>query len=210
MVAVNGHFLEQHCPKPELLALLHPTGKNPPPLYLTVVKSSSQYCTLVPTRAGLGFHIKGSSPTIISGVDTGKPSESCARVVMNDWSSVSSPGSAAAQAGILPGCCILKVAEEEVLRASHDLVVSAIRKALAASAGQKGGRQVALKLSFGGLEQAISYRYEGSKDATVQVYERTQESPYIFQVPAQVSSVIHVLTVWDFRTPLPSVPGTVC
>lgn len=164
VVAVNGHFLEQHCPKPELLALLHPTGKNPPPLYLTVVKSSSQYCTLVPTRAGLGFHIKGSSPTIISGVDT---------------------GSAAAQAGILPGCCILKVAEEEVLRASHDLVVSAIRKALAASAGQKGGRQVALKLSFGGLEQAISYRYEGSKDATVQVYERTQESPYIFQVPAQ-------------------------
>ena len=82
--------------------------------------------------------------------------------------------------------------EEEVLRASHDVVVSAIKKALAASAGQKGGPQVALKLSFGGLEQTICYCYEGSKDATMQVYERTQESPYIFQVPAQVSSVIHV------------------
>lgn len=72
MVAINGHFTEPHGPKPEVLALLQPPGKRPPPLHLTVAKNSSQYCTLVPTQAGLGFNIKGNSPVIISGVDKGK------------------------------------------------------------------------------------------------------------------------------------------
>ena len=96
-------------------------------------------------------------------------------------------GSAAAEVGILPGSCILKVRETDVLKASHEVVVNAIKGALSSTAGQEGGPCVSLKLSFSSLEQVTSFRYESSEDSSVVVHERTVESPYCFNVPAKVS-----------------------
>ena len=77
VVAINGQFLDNTSPQPELLALMRaPARGNTPPVHLTILKKSSEYCTLVPTSGGLGFHIKGSSPVVIHGVEKGR----CVRV----------------------------------------------------------------------------------------------------------------------------------
>ncbi len=121
-------------------------------------------------------------------------------VSVNHTPSPSLPGFAASQAGIIPGCCILKVGEEEVLNASHDVVVSAVRGSLSRSKVEQGKSSVRLKLSFPFLEQLSLYKYECADTTLVEVFERTVESPYTFSLPAQVnlclqkySSAVHII-----------------
>lgn len=87
-----------------------------------------------------------------------------------------------------------------MLRASHNQVVIAIRKSLDSTLKEEGGAKVNLKVSFGHLEQVVSYHYNSSEDSPVKVFERTQESPYTYQVPAQVglfsSCSIATFTMW--------------
>ena len=71
VVAVNGLFAGEGPPPHELLEALSPTEHPAPPLYLTVVKTSSVFCTLIPSTSGLGFHIRGSSPVVIHSIDRG-------------------------------------------------------------------------------------------------------------------------------------------
>lgn len=98
-------------------------------------------------------------------------------------------GSSASQAGIIPGCCILKVGDDEVLKASHDAVVSAVKGSIARSKQEQGKPSVRLKLSYPFLEQLSSFKYECADTSLVEVIERTVESPYTFSVPSQVSSL---------------------
>ena len=101
--------------------------------------------------------------------------------------SLCSPGSAAAESGILSGACILRVGDKDVLKASHDTVVSLVKDSLTRTAQQEGRASIALKFSFGSLEQLASFRYNNSGDVPMDVVERTLESPYTFTLPAQVS-----------------------
>ena len=101
--------------------------------------------------------------------------------------SLCSPGSAAAEAGILSGACILRVGDKDVMKASHDAVVSFVKDSLTRTAQQEGRTNIALKFSFGSLEQLASFRYNNSGDMPMDVVERTLESPYTFTLPAQVS-----------------------
>lgn len=101
--------------------------------------------------------------------------------------SLCSPGSAAAEAGILSGACILRVGDKDVMKASHDTVVSLVKDSLTQTSQQEGRASIALKFSFGSLEQLASFRYNNSGDMPMDVVERTLESPYTFTLPAQVS-----------------------
>ena len=96
-------------------------------------------------------------------------------------------GSAAAEAGLLPGCCILRVGQEDVMRSSHDAVVVAVKGSLSKTSHQEKGASVTLKLGFPSLEQVSIFRYDSSEDTPINVVERALESPYTFSLPAQVS-----------------------
>ena len=46
----------------------------PPPLYLTIVRRSSEFAVLSP-KGSLGFNVKGSSPVVVSNTDRGTLSD---------------------------------------------------------------------------------------------------------------------------------------
>lgn len=77
-----------------------------------------------------------------------------------------------------------------MLKATHEEVVTAVRKALTTTADSDRGSRVELKLSNPFMEHVTSYSYETSEGTTIDVYERLTESPYIFSVPSQVCSEI--------------------
>ena len=99
------------------------------------------------------------------------------------------PGSASAEAGLVPGCCILAVAGTDTTKATHDVVVQEIKRELAGTRAEEGGARVKLKLSFPHLEQAVSFHYEAPQ-GNVEAIERTSESPYGFLLPAQLLRVL--------------------
>lgn len=74
-MAINGHYLTSafghaHLNLSTLLAAADTSA--PPPLHLTVLSNSSETVRLSPSATGgLGFHIRGSSPVVIHGVDKG-------------------------------------------------------------------------------------------------------------------------------------------
>ncbi len=72
VLAINGKFISVNSPLQYLGELEPSETKNPPPLYLTIQKLASQHVTLVPSKKGLGFHVKGSTPVVISNVDIGE------------------------------------------------------------------------------------------------------------------------------------------
>ncbi len=113
-------------------------------------------------------------------------------------------GSAAAEVGILPGCCILKVGDKDALQLSHDGVVQAVKDSVA-STTEEGRAMVKLKLSFGHLEQVASYQYSTSDETQVKVFDRTMESPYCFELPGKVgvAKVMNWLEELRPGTPLP-------
>lgn len=45
--------------------------RHPPPLYLTIVRRSSEFAVLTP-KGSLGFNVKGSSPVVVSNTDKGR------------------------------------------------------------------------------------------------------------------------------------------
>lgn len=75
VVAINGHYLTStfghvHLNLSTLLTSVDLSA--PPPLHLTVLSNTSETVRLCPTpTGGLGFHIRGSSPVVINGVDKG-------------------------------------------------------------------------------------------------------------------------------------------
>ena len=74
VVAVNGAYLTSSFGHTHLdfLSLRASSDlSDPPPLHLTVLRNSSEYVKLRPSPTGLGFHIRGSAPVIIQGVDKG-------------------------------------------------------------------------------------------------------------------------------------------
>ena len=73
------------------------------------------------------------------------------------------------------------------MKASHDTVVSLVKDSLTRTSQQEGRASIALKFSFGSLEQLASFRYNNSGDVPMDIVERTLESPYTFTLPAQVS-----------------------
>ena len=73
------------------------------------------------------------------------------------------------------------------MKASHDTVVSVVKDSLTQTAQQEGRASIAIKFSFGSLEQLASFKYDNSGDMPMDVVERTLESPYTFTLPAQVS-----------------------
>ena len=73
VVAINGQPVTAQSPT-EYFEALKVTGEAPPPLYLTVVRRSSEFAVLSPQGGSLGFNVKGSSPVIISSTDKGEGS----------------------------------------------------------------------------------------------------------------------------------------
>ena len=70
VVAINGQPITTHNPT-EYFGALKVTGEVPPPLYLTIVRRSSEFAVLSPQGSSLGFNVKGSAPVIISSTDKG-------------------------------------------------------------------------------------------------------------------------------------------
>lgn len=85
--------------------------------------------------------------------------------------------------------------DDEVLKASHDAVVSAVKGSIARSKQEQGKPSVRLKLSYPFLEQLSSFKYECADTSLVEVIERTVESPYTFSVPSQVSPFSLVIMI---------------
>lgn len=71
VLAINGQPINTQNPT-EHFGALTVVGEAPPPLYLTVVRRSSEYVVLSPQGGSLGFNVKGSAPVIISSTDKGK------------------------------------------------------------------------------------------------------------------------------------------
>jgi hypothetical protein len=169
VVAINGHYLTStfgHAYLNLATLLTSVDLSAPPPLHLTVLSNTSETVRLCPTpTGGLGFHIRGSSPVVINGVDK---------------------GSAAADAGLVCGSCILRVGQQDVLRASHETVVTAIKGSLEDSKNAEGGAAVEIKVSRSNMEHMVQYEYETGDHTHLQVYERTIESPYAFSLPAEL------------------------
>lgn len=63
--------------------------------------------------------------------------------------------SAAAQAGILSGSCILEVGLQNVMDVPHESVVAAIKQSLKDTAQSEDGPWVDLKLSYSHMEQLV-------------------------------------------------------
>ena len=70
VLAINGRPVTSQDPT-EHFGALKVKGDAPPPLYLTVVRKSSEFAVLNPKGGSLGFNVKGSSPVVISGTDKG-------------------------------------------------------------------------------------------------------------------------------------------
>ena len=64
-------------------------------------------------------------------------------------------GSAAADAGLVCGSCILRVGQQDVLRASHETVVTAIKKSLEDTKNTEGGPAVVIKVSHSSMEHMV-------------------------------------------------------
>ena len=93
---------------------------------------------------------------------------------------------AASQAGMTVSSCILKVGDRDAITLRHDDVVKEIKSSLDKT-GASSERTVSLKLSLPFMEKVSHYRYEGQQGESMEVHERLVESPYTFDVPAQVS-----------------------
>ena len=63
--------------------------------------------------------------------------------------------SAASQAGLLSGSCILRVGQQDVMKASHEAVVTAITQSLAESEEKTGKPTVDMKISYSKMEQLV-------------------------------------------------------
>ena len=68
---------------------------------------------------------------------------------------ICSTGSAAADAGLVCGSCILRVGQQDVLRASHETVVTAIKRSLEDSKNAEGGAAVEIKVSRSNMEHMV-------------------------------------------------------
>ena len=62
-------------------------------------------------------------------------------------------GSPAAEAGLMPGSCVLRVGERDVLQASHDTVVGEVKRCLQETEG--AGPMVDLKISRPHVEHLV-------------------------------------------------------
>ena len=71
---------------------------------------------------------------------------------------ICSTGSAAADAGLVCGSCILRVGQQDVLRASHEAVVTAIKGSLEDSMDAAGGAAVEIKVSHSNMEHLVPSR----------------------------------------------------
>ncbi|KAL5483897.1 hypothetical protein EMCRGX_G020316 [Ephydatia muelleri] len=162
IVAINRRYI-MDSPLAEAQFLIDAQLKAKAPVHITVLKNNSLYVNLTPTETGMGFQLRGSAPVVVSEVDK---------------------DSVTAQAGIVPGCCILKVGDEDVQHSTHELVVASIKKCLAESKQKQGVAKVPLKVGFGRLEQFTAYRYDSTDEIPIEVFEWTLESPYTFLVPA--------------------------
>ena len=92
----------------------------------------------------------------------------------------------------------------DAVMATHEAVVTEVKKCLQESAQAEGGPAVDLKISHPKMENMVEwvrslsglilihssqaqYEYETGDHTQMQVYERTLESPYTFSLPAKVS-----------------------
>lgn len=91
--------------------------------------------------------------------------------------------SAASKASLTVSSCILMVGETSALTMRHDEVVKEIKSSLEASGSEKS---ISLKLSLPSMEQIATFHYEGAQGQAMDVNERITESPYVFDIPAQV------------------------
>lgn len=187
VVAINGYYLTSVFGRTHLnlQGLVSSTDvKDPPPLHITVLLNNSDFVKLCPAaNGGLGFHIRGSSPVIIHGIDKGVSELLKHRSI----STLICLGSAAADVGLLAGSCILGVGGNDVVKATHEEVVAAIKTSLEETKKTEEGASVKLKVSCSKKEQLVQYEYETGEHTHIQVYERTLESPYTFTLPAKVS-----------------------
>jgi hypothetical protein len=71
VLAINGQPINFQNPT-EHFGVLNVVGEAPPPLYLTIIRRSSEYAVLSPQGGSLGFNVKGSAPVIISSTDKGE------------------------------------------------------------------------------------------------------------------------------------------
>ena len=104
---------------------------------------------------------------------------------------------AASQAGIAAGSCVLKVGEKDAVKMRHDEVVTEVKKLLEETAKAEGERRVSLKLSLPHMEQLAVYQYDSLQNCSMEVYERTVESPYVFSVPAKVWGEPVYVLLWS-------------
>jgi hypothetical protein len=108
----------------------------------------------------LGMQLKGTKPVIISSVEGGTEASRC---------------------GITPGRCIISINDEHILEKSHDQVIGLIRESKTTP-----NELMKLSLSISAINHMTRYQYESTEDAMYEVVRRVMESPYVYQLPAQL------------------------
>lgn len=151
------------------------------PLQVIVSRDSSETVQLtIEDGRSLGLQLKGNQPVFINRVDKGT------LLYINITMLWCTVGSVASGAGLTPGCCILKINDENVVQCCHDNVVSLIKDA-------KGKDSVNVRIGVPFTEHLTRYQYESTNDSCMEVMRRTVESPYIYTVPAMVTIYSTVL-----------------
>ena len=122
------------------------------------------FTTIKPSGEGsLGLHIKGSKPPVVNKLD---------------------PLSPAALKGVMAGCCIISINEQDVTQRTHDEVIKIVKQ----SVELKRAEGVSFKFGVGSIQNIHHYSFEAAEGAK-NLYCVTEEAPFTFNVPAQVGSM---------------------
>lgn len=80
----------------------------------------------------------------------------------------------------------VQVEGENMVQATHDKVVEAIKSTLKKQGESGGEASLTLKVGMGMVKRICRYLYESTDDYLTQVQASCQDSSYTYSVPAQV------------------------
>uniref|UniRef100_A0A1X7VB84 Uncharacterized protein n=1 Tax=Amphimedon queenslandica TaxID=400682 RepID=A0A1X7VB84_AMPQE len=164
VLCLGGQWLSSSNDSSSCECLVEGSHDSEIPLELVVSREASEVFDLkLKDGESLGLQLKGNQPVFVNRVDK---------------------GSLSATAGLTPGCCILRINNENVITQNHDTVVSHIKKAK-----ENKDPSISLKIGIPFTGHVTKYQYESTGDMPLEVLRQITESPYVYSIPAQLFKV---------------------
>ena len=167
-------------------------------LIVTMARETAELCILRPNKRPLGFQIKGTCPVVVQKVDKG-----AAHNLSSDITSSSSSTNRISSCSgwthsrllypegrLVAGCGVhcttaVQVEGDNMVQASHDKVVDAIKTTLSKQGGEEPS--VTLKIGLQMVEHVHRYNYESTEDSIAHIQASCMDSRYTYSLPSQVS-----------------------